>query len=213
VTPVAVAVCPATPLLSPEVSVSPDGVGEVQAAARAAVAALVGAAPDRVVVVGEAPRLGPYDGTWDWSGFGLPARPDGGATRLPRGLAVGAWLLDDAGWKGRRDYLGVPVETTSAVCEEQGRGVTSSDGRVGLLVIADGSAKRSLKAPGHLDPRAEGFDAALAATLAAADVGAPRFRCSRRRRPERPGPARCCEPRRRTAWGGSWRPGSPPETS
>jgi hypothetical protein len=167
VTPVAVAVCPATPLLSPDVSVSPDGVAAMQAACRAAVAALLDATPDRVVVIGEAPRLGAYDGTWDWRGFGLPAR--GVGDRLPRALAVGAWLLDDAGWEGPRDYLGLPAETPPATCAEQGAGI---GGAPALLVIGDGSARRSLKAPGHLDPRAEAYDEALAAALSSADLEA-----------------------------------------
>jgi hypothetical protein len=167
VTPVAVAVCPATPLLSPDVSVSPDGVADMQAACRAAVAALLDARPDRIVVIGEAPRLGEYDGTWDWRGFGLPAR--GVQDRLPRALAVGAWLLDDAGWAGPRGYLGLPADTPPGTCAEQGAGIGGSPA---LLVIGDGSARRSLKAPGHLDPRAEAYDEALAAALGTADVSA-----------------------------------------
>ncbi|WZH52188.1 MAG: hypothetical protein PIR53_19505 [Nocardioides alkalitolerans] len=43
---------------------------------------------------------------------------------------------------------------------------------VGLLVLGNGSAMRTEKAPGHLDARAEGFDAALGAALAAADGAA-----------------------------------------
>jgi hypothetical protein len=43
---------------------------------------------------------------------------------------------------------------------------------VGLLVLGNGSAMRTEKAPGHLDERAEGFDAALGAALAAADGAA-----------------------------------------
>ena len=38
-----------------------------------------------------------------------------------------------------------------------------------MLVVGDGSACRSVKAPGYLDTRAEPFDAATAAALAAAD--------------------------------------------
>lgn len=44
--------------------------------------------------------------------------------------------------------------------------------RAGLLVLGNGSAMRTEKAPGHLDERAEGFDAALGAALAAADGAA-----------------------------------------
>lgn len=39
-----------------------------------------------------------------------------------------------------------------------------------VLVMANGSARRSEKAPGHLDPRAAEFDAQLEALLAAGDL-------------------------------------------
>ena len=45
-------------------------------------------------------------------------------------------------------------------------------GTPGRLVMANGSARRSEKAPGHLDPRAAGFDEALGAALAAGDTAA-----------------------------------------
>ena len=38
-----------------------------------------------------------------------------------------------------------------------------------MLVVANGSAKRTEKAPGHFDERAEGFDAALGASLRAGE--------------------------------------------
>jgi hypothetical protein len=41
----------------------------------------------------------------------------------------------------------------------------------GLLVVANGTATRTEKAPGHLDERAEEFDAGLRAGLAAGDPG------------------------------------------
>lgn len=50
------------------------------------------------------------------------------------------------------------ARTTSA--DEAGRSV---------LVVANGSARRTEKAPGHLDPRAESFDEMLGAALRAPD--------------------------------------------
>src|SRR5690606_505434 len=44
--------------------------------------------------------------------------------------------------------------------------------RVALLVLGDGSACRSVRAPGYLDERAAPFDAAVSAALASADTGA-----------------------------------------
>lgn len=53
------------------------------------------------------------------------------------------------------------------------QGVSSSAvSSPGLLVMANGSARRTEKAPGHLDPRALGFDAELGAVLAAGDAAA-----------------------------------------
>ena len=40
------------------------------------------------------------------------------------------------------------------------------------LVVGNGSAKRTEKAPGHLDPRADGFDAVLEAALRGPDPAA-----------------------------------------
>lgn len=44
----------------------------------------------------------------------------------------------------------------------------------GRLVVANGSAKRTDKAPGYFDERAEEFDAALGRALRAGDLGALR---------------------------------------
>jgi aromatic ring-opening dioxygenase LigB subunit len=41
-----------------------------------------------------------------------------------------------------------------------------------MLVMGDGSARRSLKAPGHLDPRAEPFDAQVEQAVRDGRLGA-----------------------------------------
>lgn len=48
---------------------------------------------------------------------------------------------------------------------------TSTGSGGGVLVVGNGSAKRSEKAPGHLDERASDFDAALGAALRRGDLG------------------------------------------
>jgi hypothetical protein len=45
-------------------------------------------------------------------------------------------------------------------------------GPVGVLAMGDGSARRTVKAPGYLDDDAAPFDAAVAAALAAGDAAA-----------------------------------------
>jgi hypothetical protein len=45
-------------------------------------------------------------------------------------------------------------------------------GPLGILAIGDGSARRTLKAPGYLDETAAPFDAVVAGALATGDAGA-----------------------------------------
>ncbi|THJ75672.1 class III extradiol dioxygenase subunit B-like domain-containing protein [Candidatus Frankia alpina] len=186
---VAAAVCPHPPLLVPEV-----GRGEqVQARAAAvdAVRRLCAARPDRIVVVGDAPaetRYGP-ESTGSLAGFGVDLRvplgrsaagPAAGAAAivepaLPLSLTVGAWLLASAGWSGDRSALGVPAGHSTRAAAGLGERLVAQVGRgerLALLVMGDGSARRTLKAPGGLDERAAAFDAAAAAALAGPDPAA-----------------------------------------
>jgi hypothetical protein len=168
-----VAFCPCPPLLLP--AVEGRAAAETDTLRRAcarAVSAMLAAGPETVVVVGDgAPedaRFGPGDGG-DLRGFGVdveigfagPARE--GAARLPLAHTVGAWLLDVAGFSGSR--VGVAADGLAAALPER-------SGRIGILAMGDGSARRTLKAPGYLDEAAEPFDAAVAAALAAGDAAA-----------------------------------------
>ena len=87
-----------------------------------------------------------------------PARPDNverGVTRPP-GLAIGRHLL----------------HTDSSVpSSPSARGETDDESVSGLLVVANGSARRTEKAPGHLDERSFGFDAEIGRALASGDPG------------------------------------------
>lgn len=49
---------------------------------------------------------------------------------------------------------------------------SDATGATGVLVVGNGSAKRSVKAPGHLDERAEAFDDGLRRALLAPDPAA-----------------------------------------
>ncbi|MFC4329026.1 class III extradiol dioxygenase subunit B-like domain-containing protein [Streptomyces andamanensis] len=191
---VAAAVCPCPPLLVPAVA---QGAAPELAAARAActdaLGVLAAARPDLLVVVGPAGqsgrgphpegargsfrgfgvdldvRLGPDrgEGTGEGTGTGAPERA------LPPSLAVGAWLLERTGWSDCPvEGLGVGEPLAPERCVAAGRDLAARSARVALLVMGDGSACRSLKAPGYLDERAEPFDAAAARALGAADVQA-----------------------------------------
>lgn len=101
------------------------------------------------------------------AGAGVSPRP------LPPSLAVGAWLLERAGWDmSPVEGLGVGEPLEPERCIEVGRKLAASAERVALLVMGDGSACRTLKAPGYLDERAAAFDAELARALASADTEA-----------------------------------------
>jgi hypothetical protein len=170
--PVTVAFCPQPPLLLPAVSGAAGAeLTALRAVATAAVAALRAADPAVVLVVGagaDGDPFGPGDagdlrglGVDAEIGFAGPAVP--GGRRVPLPLLVGAWLLDTAGFSGVR--LGVGPDALAAA-------LAGAAGPVGVLAMGDGSARRTEKAPGALDPAAAPFDAAVGAALAAGDPAA-----------------------------------------
>lgn len=140
-----VAFVPSAPFLLP-------GLGGGPADLRSACLLAVGTLDGPVTVLGAAPVDGPVRGSVDatpWGAAGTPT-PD----PLPLALAVGASML-----QGREHSLlgvaGGEVELTGSV-----------------LVVADGTATRTEKAPGHFDPRAEAFDVQVSRALAAGDPDA-----------------------------------------
>ncbi|MDT0568689.1 class III extradiol dioxygenase subunit B-like domain-containing protein [Streptomyces sp. DSM 3412] len=181
---VAAAVCPCPPLLVPEVA---TGAAPELDPARDACADVLGvlaaARPDRLVVVGPAGQDAshPEGAHGSFRGFGVDlgvrlGRDRGSAAAgapLPASLAVAAWLLGRVGWThAPMEGLGVAEPTAVERCVRLGRDISGAAERVALLVMGDGSACRTLKAPGYLDDRAAGFDARVARALADADVEA-----------------------------------------
>lgn len=156
-----VAFCPHPPLLA---AVHEAGavteVGPARAASIEVVRRLVADAPRRVVVVGPDVPTSAADERAGGSlaPHGLDVRAGGPDLRLGLAHTVGAWLLDDAGWTGPRTYVG---SLAAADLDD-----------AAVLVMADGSATRSAAAPGHLDERAEPFDATVASALADGDADA-----------------------------------------
>ncbi len=165
----AAALVPATPLLVPAVAVGSAPLDALREAVGCSVRRLLAAGPDVVVIVGAAERRGPRSGGWDWRRWGVPL--GSGRPPLPRPLAIGDWLLDDVGWHGAREHVGVAADEVPAQAAALGRSLVSS-GSVALLVVGDGSARRDDKAPGHFDPRAEAFDRRVTNAVGAADVAA-----------------------------------------
>ncbi|MFB7372823.1 class III extradiol dioxygenase subunit B-like domain-containing protein [Streptomyces sp. NPDC056222] len=180
---VAAAVCPCPPLLVPEVAAG--AAGELDAARTAcsdAVGLLAASRPDRLYVVGPADESarGPFPAgsAGSFAGFGVDLSVtlgDGpaGERSLPASLAVAAWLLERTDWADAPvEGLGVGEPLEPATCVSTGRELAATADRVALLVMGDGSACRTLKAPGYLDERAAAFDTEAARALGAADVDA-----------------------------------------
>ncbi|MEY9964465.1 hypothetical protein ABIA33_002507 [Streptacidiphilus sp. MAP12-16] len=177
---VAAAVCPCPPMLVPEIAsgAAPE-LDILRAACDRAVGALLAAAPDMLWVVGPDAEHGSFDegGVGSFRPYGVDLSVslgrggrDGGEP-LPSSLALGAWLLERAGWEGPARGLAVPDYLEPELCAANGVRLAESAARVALLVLGEGSARRSVKAPGYLDERAEEFDAVAARGLATADAG------------------------------------------
>jgi hypothetical protein len=170
---VAVAFCPSPPLLLPGVEGRAEpATDELRRACADAVARVLAQRPDVVVVVGDGAAPGVRFGAGDRGdlrGYGVdleipfdgPARPEG--RELPLAHAVGAWLLDDAGFSGARVGAG-PADLAELVRD--------LPAPLGILAMGDASARRTVKAPGYLDEAAAPFDAAVATALAKGDAAA-----------------------------------------
>ena len=174
---VAAAVCPHPPLLVPGVGAGASGeLDGLRVACDAAVLDLLLAEPTLVVVVGGAPVVGPFgDGAWgSLAGFGVrvPVGSGPGEPTLPLSLTLGRWLVDRADAEARPLLFGVEPDAGTDRCLALGEALAGRADRVALLVMGDGSARRSVKGPGGLDRAAEPFDAAVADALAAGDPDA-----------------------------------------
>jgi len=184
---VAATVCPHPPLLVPGVAAGATAeTDDLRAACDAAVGALLATRPDLVVVVGAADRSGPFEaGAWgSLKAYGVDVdvgrshagAADGHGTgpTLPLSLTLGRWLLDRAASTGATApvlLFGVAADADRDRCLEVGAALAGRAARVGLLVMGDGTGRRTPK-PGYLDGRAEPFDARVAAALSAGDPSA-----------------------------------------
>ncbi|HVV74981.1 MAG TPA: hypothetical protein VHC43_03020 [Mycobacteriales bacterium] len=161
-----VAFVPAAPLLVPQVAA---GSADLDAGLREACVCvarrLTTAAEAGVTIVAPvaAGASWPANATWGFEGFGVAREPSDERPRLPWPLGIGDWLLDVIGWTGERHYVGVTPDSGTT-------GAAEID--AALLVVGDGSARRTEKAPGYLDERATGFDEVVATAIRAGDNAA-----------------------------------------
>jgi hypothetical protein len=141
----AVAGCPHPPLLLRGITGRPVAeVEQLRAACLAAIGELLAAGPSRLVVIGG-------------------AAPDEDDKALS--IVIGRLLLNQAGCQLPIEHLIIAADSPPADCLRAGRALAEQDGDLGLLVMGDGSARRTLKAPGYLDARAAPFDEGVQACL------------------------------------------------
>jgi len=161
-----VAFCPGPPLLVPQLAqgAAPE-LADLLAACDTAVSWLVERSRSVVVVgSGGTARTHPDGAAGTLAGFGLAVLAGGtGPAVLPLSLCLGAWLLDRTGADTRRCYVEVtasdpvPPDVPDAAA---------------LLVIGDGTARLSERAPGGLDPSAAEHADRVAAALASGNAAA-----------------------------------------
>ncbi len=162
---VAAAFVPSAPLLVPAVAAgAAHELDDLREVCDAAVEELLDADLDLLIVLGSAPRSGPYpaDAAGSFAPYGVAVTVGGeGAVDLPLSLTMGCWFLERCDWTGESLAFGVAADEASDRCAALGAGLAERASRVGLLVVGDGSATRTPKAPGSFDERAEAFDASL----------------------------------------------------
>jgi hypothetical protein len=172
------ALCPAAPLLARDLTGRDLVLPELRAACAAAVEWLLADDPDLVIVVGPGDVTAAWDpgSRFDLSVFAPALRSD--KSDVPASVGLGAMLLDEAGWGGSHVLQSACADETPADCNTLGRRLSSGAHHSGaprhvvMLVMGDGSAKRSPAAPGHFDDRAESFDATIERALRDGDLGA-----------------------------------------
>ncbi|GAY11918.1 hypothetical protein [Pseudonocardia sp. N23] len=192
----AVAFLPQPPLLLPELAgAAAAETADVRDACRVAAARLaarashwvaVGADPGGRRTVGSG-AVGTFAGfgvdvrvaldtaaAYSSSGSGAPVTVADRDMALP--LLVAGWAAASTGAavtiRGELVAPDLPTADCLALGRELADAAALDDRPVGLLVVGDGAATHTEKAPGHLDPRAAAFDDGVAAALAAADTDA-----------------------------------------
>jgi hypothetical protein len=175
-----VAFCPQPPIMVPEVAMSaaPE-LDQLRAACAEAIRRLGSEGRQLVVLgAGEVSRSHSPLARGSLAGYGLPlevhlgAPGCGGAIELPLSLTIGAWLVN-ATLGERTGAIGVSVGPEFGRSRAAVELMTMAEAAdVALLVMGDGSARRSAAAPGSLDPRAARFDDAVVGALREGDASA-----------------------------------------
>lgn len=172
---VAATVCPHPPVLVPAVANgAAHDLEDLRVTCLDAVRWLASLGAD-VVVVGGAAESGEWDSSAGGSlrAFGVEVSYGGPEPVLPLSLTIGAFLLDQVGHaRAPRRYVAVADGTSAKECAAFGAELVTGERPVALLVMGDGSAKRTTTSPGYFDERAVPYDAAVVAALEKADTEA-----------------------------------------
>ena len=187
---VAAAVLPHPPLLIP--AVAGDAAGELDELRRgcdAAIGRVMESNPDGVLVVGGANEAGTFDAgaVGSLSGFGLafdvrlPGAPMGGGgaptggpaqPELPLSLAVAAYLLSQFSFATPLRGYAVDHHMSGSKAQYLGAELAELFPRMAMLVMGDGSACLSAKAPGYIVEGADAWQQHVNGLFAAADFKA-----------------------------------------
>lgn len=172
---------PSPPLLVPELNgLAADETDELRAAALTAVSEIADCADWTVVGTGPAPARVTPTASGSFRGYGADVRAELGPEAtgdadpgLPLPALIAGWLRDRVAPAVRADVHVVPADAARDECTALGRrlraGLDEGETPRGLLVIADGAATLTAKAPGAFDARAEAVETDLTAALAAGD--------------------------------------------
>lgn len=175
---VSAALVPAAPVLVPGLSGHTMTAQEVRAATLDAIQRMIDAGVDEVIVLAEADRDGLFDSTAPWGLHrigGLHPFSEAGAVfdqLLTMPLAIGASMLRDAGWTGPTSFHALERTMSADAAAEVGRGLGTTKRSVGLLLLGNGSACCTEKAPGSFHPQAERFNATLLTMIRQGDRAA-----------------------------------------
>ena len=175
---VSAALVPAAPVIVTGLSGHTMPVPEVRSAALDAIQRMVDAGVDEVIVLAEADRDGLFDSTAPWGLHrigGLHPFSEAGAVfdqLLTMPLAIGASMLRDAGWTGTTSFHALERTMSADAAAEVGRGLGTTKRSVGLLLLGNGSACCTEKAPGSFHPQAETFNATLLTVIRQGDRAA-----------------------------------------
>jgi hypothetical protein len=174
---VGAALVPAAPVLLPALSGREQPAAAVLAAALCVIRQLIEFAPTEIIVLAEADRDGVFDNSAPWGLHrlgGMQARnaSDVRATQgepLPVPLAIGAALLGLAGWMGPAAFHALDRSVSAEAAIEYGRKLSSSTLPVGLLLLGNGSACCTDKAPGSFHSGAQAYNEALTSMIRTGD--------------------------------------------